>query len=293
MVGVERWLADHRPDVLVTVGAFGVSRPVLGLAELAKCHVSVRRALLPADPGRTADVVVDELPFAVDHPAGPWLAGWQEASSAVGAAVAATLAGERLTGLSVAADVWDLAPPGAPILVAASWSLRAVEAVAGVRAGTPALFCNRGTNGIDGLIATSMGIALGTARPTTALLGDLAFLYDVTSLIAPAGEAVPDLVIVVVNNDGGGIFHQLEQGRPEHSEHFERVFGTAPERDLVAISAAFDVPSQQVSTRGQLRSALAVARAVGGVQVIVARVGGRPAEWLAWQGLFSAAANAV
>ncbi len=89
------------------------------------------------------------------------------------------------------------------------------------------LLANRGVAGIDGTVSTAVGIALARPlRPTVALLGDLAFLHDVTGLVIGPMEPSPDLTLVVGNNDGGGIFHTLEPGAPEHASRFERVFGT-------------------------------------------------------------------
>jgi 2-succinyl-5-enolpyruvyl-6-hydroxy-3-cyclohexene-1-carboxylate synthase len=293
LLAASTWTDEHLPEILLTIGTFGVSRPVLALAERVPTHICVRRSGLPADPARSAKVTLDDVPLAVDRPSGAWLAAWRAASERATTAVNAHLRRGKFSGLAVAAEVWRSAPAGAPLFVSASWSLRAVEAVAGQRVDAPLPMCNRGANGIDGLIATAWGIALGSGRSTTALLGDLAFLYDHNALLAPESEPQPDLVIVVVDNNGGGIFHQLEQGRPEYAKHFERVFGTPHDRDLTAISSAMDLPTQRVTDVSSLRTALAVARVAGGVQVIIAEVGSRVAEWTALQELHAVVAESV
>ena len=112
-----------------------------------------------------------------------------------------------------------------------------------------------------------------------ALLGDLAFLHDHNGLVVGPDEPRPDLVYVVVDNDGGGIFSQLEQaGEP----HFERVFGTPHGLDLVAVAQAAGVPATRVTDVAALVHTLDEATAAGGVHVVVAEVGdprdrGRPA----------------
>ncbi len=286
------WLEDHLPEVLLTVGAFGVSRSVLELAARVQTHIAVRRLELPADPGLSAHVTLDVVPDAPLRPAGGWLAEWRAAAARVAGVVEMQVAA-RFSGLTVAAEVWAQATVQTPFLVGASWSMRAIAAVAKQRDDAPTLHCNRGANGIDGLLATAWGIASGTGLPTTALVGDLAFLYDHNSLLAPDSEARPDLLVVVVDNNGGGIFHQLEQGRPEYAEHFERVFGTAHDLDLTAISSALDIPTQRVGDRLALRTALAVARAAGGVQVVIADVGSRAGEWATLQQLRAALDGSV
>ena len=146
----------------------------------------------------------------------------------------------------MAAHVWQQAPDDALLLVAASWPVRQVEAFAGRRTGLRVIG-NRGANGIDGLVSTAWGAALAHQAQGggagLALMGDLAFLHDHNGLLVGAGEPRPDLVVVVTDNDGGGIFHQLEQGRPEHAGSFERIFGTPVGRDLVAVAQAAGVPA--------------------------------------------------
>ena len=164
-----------------------------------------------------------------------------------------------LTGSAVAARVWSRAPDDALLLVAASWPVRQVEMFAGRRTGLRVIG-NRGANGIDGLVSTAWGAALAHQAlgggPALALMGDLAFLHDHNGLLVGADEPRPDLVIVVTDNDGGGIFHQLEQGRPEHAGSFERIFGTPLGRDLVAVAQAAGVSAAHVVDLAGLDAAL-------------------------------------
>jgi 2-succinyl-5-enolpyruvyl-6-hydroxy-3-cyclohexene-1-carboxylate synthase len=153
-----------------------------------------------------------------------------------------------------------------------------------VSTGSPGvrLIGNRGANGIDGLVGTAWGAALahqgsGGGR-ALALIGDLAFLHDHNGLLAGAGQPEPDLTVVVVDNDGGGIFHQLEQGRAEFADAFEVVFATPVGRDLVAVALAAGRPAVRVRTPEHLRRELAAAQQGGGVRVVVADVRDRYRE---------------
>jgi len=120
------------------------------------------------------------------------------------------------------------------------------------------VLANRGASGIDGLTSAAAGAALAHQRagggPAAALLGDLAFLHDAPGLFTGPGEPRPDLVLVVANNDGGGIFSQLEQA--EYGGPFERVFGTPHGASLGSLAAAAGLPALTVDRAGDLPGAL-------------------------------------
>jgi len=287
VLGTPGFLASHEPDLVLSVGLFGLSRPTLELLRRARRHVAIE---LPSigrevcDPLRTARQVLTAIPMAPASPSADpgWLARWRDADDRAAEAVAQALAGRSaLSGAAVAVDVFARTPADGLLLAAASWPVRQIEAYAGRRSGVRVIG-NRGANGIDGLVATAWGAALAhqaaDGGPALALMGDLAFLHDHNGLLAGPDEPRPDLVIVVVDNDGGGIFHQLEQGRAEYADSFERLFGTPQGRDLVAVARAAGVPAVRASTRGELASALQRGLAAGGVRVVVAAVPDRAGE---------------
>jgi 2-succinyl-5-enolpyruvyl-6-hydroxy-3-cyclohexene-1-carboxylate synthase len=111
-----------------------------------------------------------------------------------------------------------------------------------------------------------------------ALLGDHSFLYDSNALLTPAEEERPDLVIVVIDNDGGGIFSTLEQGAPEHAATFDRVFGVPLGIDLVHLSLTLGIPAEAAATAEALQRAVDEAIGLGGVRVVVARTCSRERE---------------
>jgi len=130
--------------------------------------------------------------------------------------------------------------------VASSRPIRDIEAFAIPHEGSsPRVFAHRGLAGIDGNLATAMGIAQNFAK-TVALIGDLAFLHDVSAL---ANGIDSDLTIIVVDNDGGGIFSTLPQ---RGVEHFEEVFGTPHGKDLQGIAKAFGLRSIEVGSVSEL-----------------------------------------
>lgn len=161
-----------------------------------------------------------------------------------------------MSGLSVAADLVRLVPDGAQVFLGSSTPVRDVFRAARPRAGVRFL-ANRGAAGIDGSVSTAIGMALAEpGRPSYALLGDLTFLHDVAGLARPAVEPIPDLTIVVVDNGGGGIFAQLEPGRPEYAVDYGRVFGTPPNVDLAAVAAGFGWPTTTATSRAHLAEAI-------------------------------------
>ncbi len=281
------FLDSHVPDLIVTVGQFGLSRPTMELVRRSRQHIAIELPTVGrevCDPLRSADRVLAGIPLPPSEmtPDPTWLAGWRAADDAAADVIAAELGAQAtLTGSAVAARVWGRAPEDGLLLVAASWPVRQVEAFAGRRQGLRVIG-NRGANGIDGLVSTAWGAALAHQAegggPAAALLGDLAFLHDHNGLLVGPDEPRPDLMIVVIDNNGGGIFHQLEQGRPEHSASFERLFGTPQGRDLVVVAEAAGVPAVAVTDLAGLDAAMAYAVSAGGVRVVVARVPDRAAE---------------
>ena len=126
---------------------------------------------------------------------------------------------------------------------------------------------NRGLAGIDGLVSTAVGAALARPRqPAYGLLGDLTVLHDANGLLIGPGEPSPDLTLVVVNDDGGGIFTTLEPGAPERAAHFERVFGTPTGTDLAALCRAHGIRHDRVLTSADL--AAAVTARPDGIRVV-------------------------
>ncbi len=121
------------------------------------------------------------------------------------------------------------------------------------------VLANRGASGIDGLVSAAIGTALAHQAAggglAVALLGDLALLHDAPGLMLGPLEPRPDLCLVVVNNDGGGIFSTLEQAA--FPDSFERVFGTPHGADLAALAAAAGLPYARLVRAADLPAALA------------------------------------
>ncbi|MGN6276230.1 MAG: 2-succinyl-5-enolpyruvyl-6-hydroxy-3-cyclohexene-1-carboxylic-acid synthase [Solirubrobacterales bacterium] len=122
---------------------------------------------------------------------------------------------------------------------------------------TDALFLsNRAANGIDGLVSSGIGSAHASGRPTTIVTGDLSLLHDLGGLAALRDVEIP-VRIVVIDNDGGGIFHFLPQEAAMPSDEFEALLGTPRGVDTAKAAALFDLPHRRVESLADLPDALA------------------------------------
>jgi 2-succinyl-5-enolpyruvyl-6-hydroxy-3-cyclohexene-1-carboxylate synthase len=127
--------------------------------------------------------------------------------------------------------------------------VRDVDALFPARALPIRFAANRGAAGIDGFLSSGLGSAAVSGLPTYLLAGDLSALHDLTALAAASRLRIP-ATIVVIHNDGGGIFHFLPQaGLPAH---FEQLFGTPHGLDFVAVATALGIPARRIATREEL-----------------------------------------
>ena len=192
------------------------------------------------------------------------------------------------TAARLARDVVAALPSGALLVVGSSTPVRDVDRLA-VPRGDVAVLANRGVAGIDGTISTAVGAALAHGRgPAFALLGDLTFLHDLTGLLLGDGEPAPDLTVVVADNDGGGIFAQLEPGEDRHALDYRRVFGTPHGRDVAVVAESLGWAATRVTDLADLPAALSL----GGPRVVVVRTDQRAEAELA-RTLRQAAAEAL
>jgi 2-succinyl-5-enolpyruvyl-6-hydroxy-3-cyclohexene-1-carboxylate synthase len=272
LIADEGFRSAHVPDLVVQFGAAPTSRPGLVIVGAARRLIVVDPDLLVADPNRRAERrfavraerLAREAKRRVERRLDDgWVGRWRDADRGARRAVDATIDAwdEPFEG-RVARDLAASLPDGSTLVVGSSMPVRDLDAYMLPRDGVRVL-ANRGASGIDGFVSTALGVAASGA-PTVALCGDLTLLHDIGALVWSARRG-HDIVLVVPNNGGGGIFSLLPQrDLPELSE----LFTTPHDLDLAAICAASGVGHRCPARGGDLVPAVERAREAGGVQVV-------------------------
>jgi 2-succinyl-5-enolpyruvyl-6-hydroxy-3-cyclohexene-1-carboxylate synthase len=181
-----------------------------------------------------------------------WLSGEQAAQTALGEAFSAE---ETISEPALHRALGAAHRDGDLVYTASSMPIRDQEAFLAA-APTDVLFlCNRGANGIDGLVSAGIGAAHASGRPTTIVTGDLGLLHDLGGLAALREVSTP-VRAVVIDNDGGGIFHFLPQEEALAGEEFEALLGTPRGVSAEKAAALFDLPHRRLESLGDLPDAL-------------------------------------
>ncbi|MCJ7712530.1 MAG: 2-succinyl-5-enolpyruvyl-6-hydroxy-3-cyclohexene-1-carboxylic-acid synthase [Chloroflexi bacterium] len=236
------WIDAHAPDLVIRTGAMPTSKPVVELLARVRLEVVVldgdggwrEAALVPAtfvhaDAATTAQA----LAVMLEPPNAAWSDGWMQADRAAGEAMDAWLAAldESFEG-SPWPVLADALPDGAVLWAGSSMPVRDMDAWLPSTDRAITVRSNRGANGIDGVVSTALGSAAVADGPVALVLGDIAFLHDLNALVAARLHGL-SATIVLVNNDGGGIFSFLPQAQPVAAqpgtglpEHYEELFGT-------------------------------------------------------------------
>lgn len=253
---------SHFPEVVLRVGEPAASKVTAQwLARSGAVMLQLQDTEMVIDPDHSASLTfVGDIANAaavlssmVSSPVSDWLTDWSQAEIAAQTAIEAWMT-SHWSEPTNARTVTSSIPEGCNLLVSSSMPIRDVEWFGSV---TPhaQVFSNRGTNGIDGVISTGIGIALGTGVSTTILIGDIACLHDSNGLWALMQRNV-DVKIVVTNNDGGSIFSFLPQATQVENNTFELLYGTPHGVSFENLAMAHGVPFTRATHADAVRTAL-------------------------------------
>jgi 2-succinyl-5-enolpyruvyl-6-hydroxy-3-cyclohexene-1-carboxylate synthase len=248
------------PDTVVVIGRTTLSRSINRLIATARKSIVIDPRIMTVDTDRVADQKFAALPkVEVPLADSEYAQRWQKYSERTAKKIGEM---SQWSEALVAREIGRALPAGQTLFISSSRPIRDIEGFAQARTGIET-FANRGLAGIDGNISTALGIA-SARKETVAVLGDLSFLHDITGLIHD--EAI-NLKIVVVNNNGGGIFSTLPH---RGVSGFEAIFGTPHNLDLAKIAAAFGLTTSVVNNGADLVAELS--KPVNGLSLVVVNV---------------------
>lgn len=269
------------PGVVLRAGDLPTGKPLREwVASADAIQVALDAEGAWQDPGAAVDLslaaepaaVLSELAQRLGAPAGPqpapYLAGWLHADRLAADALAAAL-GEHLSEPRVAVELGSGLPAEATLVVSASMPIRDVETFFGVRDDPPRVLANRGANGIDGVVSTAFGVAAGSSGPTVLLIGDVALAHDVGGLLA-AKRLRLALTVVLIDNEGGGIFDFLPAASIRPKDLYEVHVATPTLLDWADVAAAFGLRYVPVADVAGFRAALE--SGIGGEDVTLVHV---------------------
>jgi len=255
------------PDLVVRFGDMPTSKPLrLWLASLDACRQLVvdpgfgwnepsnrAETLVRADASTLAYGLAERLSGGGSE---DWTSAWIDAERTVAEAVSEELGKVgRPTEPGLQAALGPALGDGDLVYTASSMPIRDQEAFLPAGDADVLFLCNRGANGIDGLVSSGIGAAHASGRPTVIVTGDLGLLHDIGGLAALRDVRTP-VRIVVVNNDGGGIFHFLPQEEAMAPDEFEALLGTPRGVDVAKAADMFGIEHRRLDDLGQLGTAL-------------------------------------
>ena len=270
------------PDLIVRIGGTPTSKALIQFIEkhAAASLVVIAESQWP-DPSHLAEEMVradsraacDQLANAVKSSRSDetWIDRWKEADRIARSALEqhACTVSDAFEGAALA-DVAAILPEGAALFVSSSMPVRDLDAFAAGDSRSIHVMANRGANGIDGVVSTALGAAAAKApdSPLVLVIGDLALYHDMNGLLAAKLYRI-DATIVVINNDGGGIFSFLPQA--QHPSHFEMLFGTPHGLEFEPVAELYGAHYEQVRDSASLRRAVATSIARGGLNIVEMR----------------------
>ncbi len=258
----EIFATSHVPEVVIRIGAPPASKVLAQWVKKNECRVlQLRSSEMVSDPDHAVEfTVVGDVATTTRILASStascdktWIHEWAAAEEAMQKAIT-DWTSKNFSEPSIARTVTAAMTVGSHLVVSSSMPIRDVEWFGTSTSGVP-VHSNRGTNGIDGVISTAVGVALSTKARVTVLIGDVACLHDSNGLWALSRRDV-DLTIVVTNNDGGSIFSFLPQAQLVSNSDFELLYGTPHGASFEHLAATHGISFERVTSVKDLEATL-------------------------------------
>jgi len=238
------WLGELEPEQIL-VAPHGWNEPSRRADEIVRADAAAVATGLAARLG----------PAGAAGAAVHWTAAWLRAAERAARAIDSELAGEsEPSEPAVHALLGRLYADGDLVYTASSMPIRDQEAFLAAGPAQVGFLCNRGANGIDGLVSSGAGAAIASGRPTWIVTGDLGLVHDAGGLAAIAAAEAP-VRVIVINNDGGGIFEFLPQAELLDRAEFEALFGTPSAVEPERLADAHGIPYRRVERLDALNAA--------------------------------------
>ena len=253
-----RFAAEHRPEFVFRLGELPTSKPLrawlAGLADIAQIAVDPH-----GDWHDPQSVVGMRIHSVLPRPeqiavASGWLDAWRTADAAAASAIDSELGEHELSEPLVARALVGSLDEDTLVFIASSMPIRDVETYLPALDQPPRMLANRGANGIDGTVSSAFGAAAATGQPVVLLIGDVALAHDIGGLLA-APRLKLDLTIVLLNNDGGGIFDFLPVSRlgDAFEQHVATPHGLEFARAAALYGCAYERPVNLADLRDAVR----------------------------------------
>ncbi|MFS0559570.1 2-succinyl-5-enolpyruvyl-6-hydroxy-3-cyclohexene-1-carboxylic-acid synthase [Terribacillus sp. 179-K 1B1 HS] len=269
--------AKLQPDFIIRFGAMPVSKPYLFLMKeyagsnhiVVEKHAGYREPVgmntqfVYSDPVKLCEALSESSPARMDT----WLPEWQQMNQIARQVLTADTENMELTEGIAVQDILRNTPDESNVFVGNSMPIRDLDSFFFTTDKHIQPWCNRGTNGIDGVVSTALGVAASGKR-TTLVIGDLSFYHDMNGLMAGRNYGL-DLTIVVINNNGGGIFSFLPQA--QEAAHFETLFGTPTNLDFTHVAGLYQLPYTLAADRSAFAEALQESYNKKGMHIIEVR----------------------
>lgn len=265
------------PDVVLRFGAIPTSKPVL---QYLQAHASARQILIGGDtwndPAQIASEAINGDPTLVcnmlldgganERASSDWLNQWQAINASTKSAIQTQIASypDPFEG-RVFTELAELLPDDATCFASSSMPVRDMDTFFPSSDRRIRFLSNRGANGIDGVVSTALGTSAAGAGPLVLVIGDLALYHDMNGLLA-AKQHHLNALIILVDNDGGGIFSFLPQAA--YPEHFEKLFGTPHGLDFQHAATLYDATFTDAADWDTFRSAVRNGLNAPGLKII-------------------------